>query len=184
MPIPACDLTIESFEFNECDNTPAGIHWEIKGTFVKWLDPIPAQDDYPTTGLPLNISSDITLDTVTHTTATWATWQGVPNKSSFESEASGDPGAIGIASFVEFFVPGAYEQFSWILSKSLNRPMMFMYRYNNNKWRTLGSPDFPAFLTYKEATGKAAGDEIGYTVRIEVGVHSTAFPWYSGTVPS
>jgi len=179
-----CTLEIIGYQYNSCGIVGPGLIPNLLVTFKDWVDTVPALDDYPTTGDPNTISSDITLDTVTYPTATWARWFTSPEKASFESESSGDFGARAFSSTLSAFIPGNDALVSYLMNKTLNNELIVLYQYNNKNWRLLGDADYGAFANFKETTGAARGDSIGYEVTLEVPIHDVAFPYYTGTVPA
>lgn len=188
MPVYTCanPKTIESWTYDECSTAAPGIHPNLIVTFAEWLDAWPVLDDYPTTGDPNTISTDITLDTITHTTAVWAQWYTSPEKAGFDSELQGDIGSLNWKSDLQAFAPGNNALMSYLMGQSTNKELFVLYRYKSDKWRVLGTADYPSFLLpgTKETTGLAGSDSIGYELKLGVPNHTTPLPYYTGTIPT
>lgn len=176
---------LESWTFDGCSTAAPGIYPNLIVTFVEWLDTFPALDDYPTTGEPNTISTDITLDTVTYTDAVWAQWYTSPEKAGFDGELQGDIGSLNWKSGIEAFAPGNNALMSYLLGQATNKELLVIYRYNSDKYRILGTPTFPAWLMpgTKEVTGKTGTDSVGYELMLGIPNHNTPMPYYTGTIP-
>lgn len=178
---------LESWSYNRCSTAAPGLYPNLIVTFKEWLNTIPAKDDYPTTGDPNSISSDITLDTVTYTDAVWSMWYTSPEKAGFEGELQGDIGSGNWKSTITAFAPGNSALMSYLLGQVTNKELFMLYRYNSaGKWRLLGDEDFPCFILpgTKEVTGLTGQDSIGYELSIGVPNHDHPFPYYTGTIPA
>jgi len=177
---------LESWTFDQCSTAAPGISPNIIVTFAEWLDTWPSLDDYPTTGDPNTISTDITLDTVTYADAVWAQWYTSPEKAGFESELQGDIGSLSWKSTLTAFAPGNNAMMSYLIGQVTNKELFVLYRYNSDKWRILGSPEFPCYLLsgVKEVTGLTGTDSVGYELQIGTPNHNNPFAYYTGTIPT
>lgn len=178
-----CNTTINAFLIDKCTKTPPGV---LKAylTRAAWILAYPAKDDYPTTGDPNTISSDITLDTTTFPTASWVQWQSTKEKAGFLSETQGDFGASTYSSRLELFMPGGSALLSYVLDESLDDEMIVLFQLADGNWRLLGDLTTPAYLSFDQSSGKARGDEVGYNVTLQVPIHDGPFAFYTGTLPA
>lgn len=143
---------------------------------------IPAPDDYPTTGDPHTISSDLTMRASDPgppavAAGTFKEFRISKIDHSYECTPEGDQDSTGRVTEVKFFIPGITPQKTYVLDDMAGCEYFAIVTDKEGQRRLLGDLEDGCEFSYIERTNDKAGYEV--TIRWE----SKAAPYfYKGTI--
>ena len=182
MPAP-CITTLADLSIDNCNRVGPGFA-EIKVTEAGWVDAFPPVDatDTNSDGIPDNphtITGDITLDTVTYTSARWATIELSVNQNSIVSEQ--DQETLVYNTTLTGVIRGVSPATIYQLNRLSISRLIVQYTDESGQNRIIGSPTNPAQLTFNDEVGATSGDLVGQTISIVWSGHGEPMKFYTGT---
>lgn len=174
-----CVNTLLDYAYDKCNIEAPGFS-SAKIALAEWIDAFPALDDYPTTGAPNTISTDITLDTVTHEDAIWADVLFAKDQNSLNTELADNDGAKYYTSTIEAFIPGNEELGHHVMHQMAQGELVIQVTTKSGKNMILGNPDNPVDLLFKWELNKTTGEKVGFTLTFTWKAHSRPIPFYTG----
>ena len=151
----------------------------------KWLDTVPAPEDYYTNNSlkPLTITGDITLDTTTYPDAKWTEWDIQPNKNGYEPVSLGETGARYWQTSIPFMIAGLDPAIDQAVDWALNAKLVAVGQLRSGKRIFIG--DKTNFLEMTQGngnSGKATGDFVGWDLILQLPAHNILSPYYEGAL--
>lgn len=152
----------------------------------KWLDAVPAREDYftdPVANEPLTISGDVTFDTVTYTEAGWYEWDLMPETTDYVPSGQGPRGARYWQSTIPLKLAGHDALIDQAVEWANCKKMVALLLDVDGQYRLVG--DKTVYLSVNKADGPqgaAAGDFSGWDMELFIPSHKLLFPYYTGAI--
>lgn len=151
-----------------------------------WLDTVPAPSDYQADQVanePLEITADITFDTVTYTTAGWYEWDIQPQTTDWRPSLQGEIGQKYWQTTIPFKIAGHQALIDQAVDWAYNLRLVVLLLDNEGLYRFVGNKTLYCSVQKMDGQqGAAPGDFAGWDAELFLPAHQKLSPYYSGAI--
>lgn len=169
-----CCLTLASIERQCGGANAAGLQTTMQVICVEDVTSIPARDDYPTTGDPHTISTDIVLEA----TKFWSEWAFSRIDHSYTATPEGEDEFTTYNIELSFIIPKLSPLVTYITNGMTGGQFLVVFKDKNGQQRLVGTKEEGATVQVGEATN----DRNAYNITFRL--NSNELPlYYTGLTP-